>query len=604
MDSLAETFSGVTLGVANELAKSTPMDRASVKSALSLLIRDLEHALENTRAIYAECLSGPTSSPADDEHPIRSDSAESITYLRQVVSKVEIVQQNVRNTLSKTIADLSERSNTYTRFACLPQEIISNMFWRFIQIPPKGPSRKKKRPLGITKILLVCRNWTSIAVSTPRLWNTISMHWNSEIIDRHIVLRKSVPLHITWKNATAYEVSKKDILVKRMPEIRALNIVWSGHRMPPIVDSDAPVRFKEFWDECSQEPALQLESLALDFRGSMESRAAMHQLNTPRLRHLRLSHCDYLVSLPSTLRTVYILSREPNLAQTLRVLSECPLLTSCFLESTRGAESQDQSMSFPTQSPILLQSLSHLHLKPYTMNELGWILDQVLLPSLKMLEVALFLTPGSEVQAAMPRALDAFVAQAIDVEIQSNLITYTNGKFRHAFYLYCSSAPWETDPNPGFLQFRPLVSLFPRIERLAISSYTVNEHAEWVEILEKLACLTCLSVAGIPAALQPLFLSLETADPPLCPNLDHLHIGVNQIWMAEENQEVVGDAEAAGTQLLNFVDARQSSGRGLKCLTLTPGSWLEISLDDIRQHVPNVDFQTIEWSTFGQNSSF
>ncbi|KZS88084.1 hypothetical protein SISNIDRAFT_273572 [Sistotremastrum niveocremeum HHB9708] len=413
-------------------------------------------------------------------------------------------------------------------------------------------------------------------------------------------------MDITWSNSTVKRFCSLEHIAKRTSNIRALTLEWPLPTSFWDADMTNPTLFTDFWNRFFLSPAPLLDSLSIDVSEVPESRGPteyyLPSLNAPSLRCLRLFGCDILSPLPSRIQTIDISASEVTPQRAFLLLSECPLLTFCRLQSRREPVDIAHSLPNALQRPLPLTFLTHLHMKSYTMSELQWILDQFDLPAVISLNVKILGPPSSPLELIIPRVLELSIATAVAVQIGDYSITWSNasGAIRHTLWYASPHFPWERDPGPVRSSFLSLLPRFTEIESLALQYWG---GADWDRVWQALTTMHVFSsirsliLQGTPNALHTTFHLLTETRPVLCSQLLTLHLqicyaeGLNQYDHQPLPQVPLKDVISQLSALLNF---RRTVNRDIQNVKMSPKVPSEYSLDDVQ--LLSLTFEPVDWA--------
>lgn len=238
------------------------------------------------------------------------------------------------------------RQNTLAPVARLPPEVLMEIFQQC-----KGHWAKDATSWMFTSH--VCRQWRTIALNCPTLWNHIRLTAKWECIEEFMKRSKHVPLIV--QQAVTPTQETEQFFANRMERIESLKLtVW--HRWDDAQDSvgDAPL-LRRLWLNSQDEPASFREDAHNAF-----SKKILYGNAAPRLEELKLTSIavDWRILRHSNLRDLRILRHEHapsnTLSDILSALAAMPLLEVLVLHNALGQHVQPPD---PANRPVALRNL-------------------------------------------------------------------------------------------------------------------------------------------------------------------------------------------------------------------------------------------------------
>lgn len=180
---------------------------------------------------------------------------------------------------------LSFRRNCLAPIACLPNEILTNIF-KFIEEDERLDGYDNEDIPACLAVTHVCRHWRNVALECPTLWRFIrssSPFWLDIMLERS----KETPLIVTYASPMPLEDCLEKVLL-HLPRIKYLEFrAWScdvSHIMDLLASQPAPMleTFK-FWARAGDRGAL----LPM---GPIS--APIFEGRAPLLRHVKVDYCD------------------------------------------------------------------------------------------------------------------------------------------------------------------------------------------------------------------------------------------------------------------------------------------------------------------------
>ena len=280
----------------------------------------------------------------------------------------------------KDIQELKTRRNTFAFISCLPPEIICGIF---LLVRDEATNWM---PLGWIRVSHVCRHWRNMALTCPSLWTCLPLResrWTEEMLKRSKMA--SLIVRPNGRNPSVSTSTMKMALshILRIKELR-LHIQELGNNLQEVISS---------LPKCA--PRLEILQLSMGthlhhpFGRNDTGRIPEDTLcETPRLRQLELSHCEFSWNsqLLSGL-THLTLNRVPSNAR--------PSSTQFMdaLRSSPNLQLLDLQVCFPvdgalsTQSHIYFQHLQSLSLEG-DLTELEPLLKRFSIPAASMVQIA------------------------------------------------------------------------------------------------------------------------------------------------------------------------------------------------------------------------
>lgn len=174
------------------------------------------------------------------------DSA--IRKLTAIQAKLEENSAHVRGSLLAHQALISPSRR-------IPPEVLGEVFYHCLSKTPYITPRDIEAPMVLTR---VCRHWHAVAMSTPRLWSSLSIHLQKTACEVYrrgceswLSRAKSVPLAIRVLNDVHMFAADPTLLSSVVVWLRPLigqstDLWWHGPSLPtlfvPESDTDLPIQ--------------------------------------------------------------------------------------------------------------------------------------------------------------------------------------------------------------------------------------------------------------------------------------------------------------------------------------------------------------------------
>ena len=117
----------------------------------------------------------------------------SIPYLREALNSLDAKVASLMREREEVKCHLEQAARMQSPIQRLPSELLSFIFVIGVCGVDGGDS------LMVSTLMLVCRYWADVALSTPALWSSISVstHESLDKAQRKLALSKSIPLDVT-----------------------------------------------------------------------------------------------------------------------------------------------------------------------------------------------------------------------------------------------------------------------------------------------------------------------------------------------------------------------------------------------------------------------
>lgn len=282
-----------------------------------------------------------------------SPPAKLIPSLRSEIDDIDSQMASLMSRRARLGSRLEQAARLQSPISRLPSEIMSSIF--IVSI-----CEDDGEPVLVSTLMLVCRFWADVAVSTPLLWSSISVTNLDSLprAKRRFARSKSVPLALsvdfTAPNQPA-GLNMKDV-VHGMDLVRVAIARTQSFRLNVTNRAQAQAVFR-----LCQVPAPALEVLSIRVETSLErdsglpSMALLQLFNghTPRLSSCSLMSFDLrwamrtLVHLRVLKLGGYWNAQSPSHYATLELFKQCPMLQELHL---RGLSDIDSCVSLPSRS--------------------------------------------------------------------------------------------------------------------------------------------------------------------------------------------------------------------------------------------------------------
>ncbi|KAF7343283.1 F-box domain-containing protein [Mycena venus] len=336
----------------------------------------------------------------------------------------------------------------------LPNEIVSEIFIRFLPIYPKRPP--KSGLLSPTILGHICRTWRDIAFSTPALWRSIGVFIPTADPKRIEAESRAMKIMLTRSGSCPLSIDM-------------VSSLFSQRQLDPFVDSIAS--YCDRWEHLrlfassrhlyaleGPLPLLRTLTLGLWRTQKDDSRLPNAFHTAPLLRQVALSryyHCLHAMLPWSQLTVLVVNSIMPHKCGL--VLNHTPRLVHCRLV----LKNTDDAQASPVpHNAITLQCLEMLVLRTHEAGDeiLDGILPALTLPALCRLQISVALfwpSPIDTLRALLSRSDCALQKlRILDVYHQVNRACARSVKlYREAFPTVAVSFAQEMDVKPMFSCF-------------------------------------------------------------------------------------------------------------------------------------------------------
>ncbi|KZS96425.1 hypothetical protein SISNIDRAFT_482990 [Sistotremastrum niveocremeum HHB9708] len=599
-------------------------DKQSVKKALVALSRELRAVIQDIDHIVVDVESSETI--RDRGQLTSQDSTDAQESLRQLSSRVMDHQFKATRSFMSTLSSFSEQSNRHARIFSLPEEVLSEILTRYMELEMRVDHESGRRvvlPYSWANIMtvyvlrerssLTCRNWNRIIYCTPAVWSFIDLSWPRACVQKHVSLAKDAPYHIFWDVDVESKMPKIELLTKdRKPirELRVRDMSWEAL-------DQAQSYFFKFWDSWVPRTAAYLKQLhiILPPNYNVGPDTCLDLPDMTNLQHLRLVNCYTKSTVSSSLLTIDCMattgdSTSENIS---RILSGCPLLTSVILHMKRfvpdgGDDSPSEDVIPPSSfvsNPVILSHLRELQLHSFSLTEVQFLLENIVIATLPSFSTSIIVSRHSTSSFYIPESFKHFARCAKHVAVKGKSLRYSKGsEYTHEFFFNQSSHEYGPESTSGFAS---VAHYFKSVESLTIDLYKPVDNAMWVNALSSFHHLKELVISGLQRDLFEILKALADTKPLLCPNLrvlallNHagIYIAAHQSIFGVNNNRPGEDAvttaesqnllELAADQLELMLTRRDELGIRIQKLILPLySSW---DSRDWKSHVDNVVIQ-------------
>lgn len=212
----------------------------------------------------------------------------------------------------------------------LPEEIFSEIFSNLINYCAEAWPRPSYRWI---KVMLVCRDWRNVIISTPWLWKSVSAAFELHGIERIIALSKSASLTVDIRSlgASVDFHTKLQRIFNSSQRVEWLRVVW---------DPDEEFESDIITTLITSRPAPRLRRLEIAYQVWEDATARIRlpkldPASLPTLEVLHLQGCDsdWNTLVLRGLTGLHLEDCAPRITsqQLFLILSGCPLLESLLL---------------------------------------------------------------------------------------------------------------------------------------------------------------------------------------------------------------------------------------------------------------------------------
>ncbi|KAF7796127.1 hypothetical protein EIP86_007300 [Pleurotus ostreatoroseus] len=411
--------------------------------------------------------------------------------------------------LKQKIYKTRSRFNAVAYISRLPAEALSAILEALVSdhweryYPLVRPSRSVRAyqvtPYEWIKTALhVCRQWRSVALSTPRLWTCIAHDRLYQTWRLNFLLEHSGNLPLTLRNGQSLEqdparrddssVDEDGTVIHKPPGSKFFETVLSQFQRIEVLATDCPentynlgdfIEAKKDEDGALDAPLMRHLGLDLSQTGT-HMKTMLCSINMPSLRTLILSNAslELVQRLSCSSLTSFHVTFEDNVDTTklLDLFENLPVLRKLLVDCIISDDDSDTSRG------VSLRFLEFLHLEG-TADGVTQLLNQLIFPSNTVVELkSMQGLPGSLLASIMPTVLG-----------------HTS-----------PSADLPNDPAGAVRLMRPytivlasrsssktVFTRFPKLEKLYINSKRDTSLA--ATIFEKLITLARTSASSIPS---------------------------------------------------------------------------------------------------------
>ncbi|KZT36554.1 hypothetical protein SISSUDRAFT_1049692 [Sistotremastrum suecicum HHB10207 ss-3] len=537
----------------------------------------LEAALDEVRALASDIVKERRIVSTQEKQCERENA---LKLLRDTTSSITRIGTKIQCGFSRAIAGICEQSNEYTEICRLPYDLISDILTEYIPNHPEKVHSMSRRPRWIC-LSEVCRKWNWVLKEASKPWTFINLAWPTKVIEYHALLSKKSPLHIAWGlsgDVSSPGSDRTDWLLCHKDTIKdlELGVEWymAGDRTK-LLFLDLLARY------FTASPA-KLKSLELFLplfgmtRLHEEVSVLLPPLSTLDLEHLRLNNCWPKGTLPSSLRTLEVISMSSSVV-TVRnihqILSECSLLETCSLDIDCGSMDLFTMSTAPLpNSSLSLPRLRSLELGKLSQTELEWLSERVHLEDVPELRISIIVSPPLKPPFKLPVQFHHHATRSEWLEVGKQDIDYCSPNFfRHKFDI--SQYPQTSMDLPLLtLDFQ----LFTLVQQLVLKSYTSARWALWSSAFCSFSNLKDLHIRGSQTEVSELLIPLGREIPFICPKLRVLSLEDDGEWkwtMSKTDAHFQSKKRVANDRLETLLKVRAEQGNSLQKLILSADNW-------------------------------
>ncbi|TFY80926.1 hypothetical protein EWM64_g3087 [Hericium alpestre] len=287
-------------------------------------------------------------SPAAPTRDLRGTTDQSIPHLREALSSLEIKMASLMDERDELESRLAQAVRLQAPIQRLPSELLASIF-------TIGVLDMEEDSLMLSNLMLVCRYWSEVAVSTPVLWSRIvvSNHDSLDKAKRNLSRSKSVSLDVLISFSPKLESGSltTETIVLAMDLLWPSTWRWKSFRLwvPNRAQAHAALQ------RCREQAPL-LEVLQIRIHQSMQD--DHHSLpplplfdgQAPRLRTCSLHSFNFGWDV-SAIRGLRVLELggywngfSPSVSVTLEILRACPELEELVLRNMSDVDADSCSM--------------------------------------------------------------------------------------------------------------------------------------------------------------------------------------------------------------------------------------------------------------------
>ncbi|KAF8549584.1 hypothetical protein OG21DRAFT_569652 [Imleria badia] len=203
---------------------------------------------------------GPQDIPLIDaiisqRHAHISTLASQMASVDGAIRKLGAIQTKLEKNSSHVRGSLLTHQALISPARRIPPEVLSEAFYHCLPKTPYVTPRDVEAPMVLTR---VCRHWRAVAMSTPRLWSSLSIHLQKIACEAYrrgceswLARAKSVPLAIRVLNDVNMFGADPTLLESVVLWLRPLisqstDLWWHGPSLPtlfvPMPDTDLPIQ--------------------------------------------------------------------------------------------------------------------------------------------------------------------------------------------------------------------------------------------------------------------------------------------------------------------------------------------------------------------------
>ena len=352
-----------------EKEKESPNSPTRTQSGASKVYNDDSVARPERSSQSRTTMSNPYSGQRQPHSHAFSDqnraTPSSIPHLREALNSLESQMASLMSERRMLESRLEQAVRQQSPVQRLPRELLGSIFEIGVH------HLDEEDAVLLSTLMLVCKEWTDVALDTPTLWSRITIE-NQKCIPkarRKLARSKSVPIDIIIHFGPHFESTQTviELVVHAMDILRPAMWRWRTFRL--IVPNRAHAHAA--LTQC-REPAPLLEDFAVQIHHVLQTdRYAMAPLplfqgHLPRLRVCSFTsfHFGWHMSLVSRLRVLKLggfwAGFAPSVGTILNILKACPALEELGLRNmtdVEGAETCDDFEAKESHASTLNVSL-------------------------------------------------------------------------------------------------------------------------------------------------------------------------------------------------------------------------------------------------------
>ncbi|THU99849.1 hypothetical protein K435DRAFT_855340 [Dendrothele bispora CBS 962.96] len=397
----------------------------------------------------------------------------------------------------------------------LPDEILAEIFENSMPCGTVFSCPKRPPPSFLT----VCVRWRTVALSTPRIWQSITLdfggvprihpHQNLEVLDHHLSkLSKSSPLNVNI-HCTRLKSSCTEIFSAHVDSLAEQSYRWVS------LSLTSSWSLTERLDTIGNFPSLRVLHLSNSVPSSTIS---LILKRSPVLTHLSISslpeEAGPFVALSNVTHLELLVSQDPTV---FNVLDKCPKLITVLFNLQHCCDNFDEQVAALSSHPRHIPSIKHIKIRvPRTSDGET---DYYLLPSLLS---------------------SLHLPSLVSVTLNSSLGTkpFVRQEIFRAFGDFSKKSCAPTSLTLDRLRISDeetvsLLQLIPALTKLTIHERTSNISDADRQLIISRRFLQCLNSYDLEHVAQTTL----TARRPLLPKLKHLSLTVLGETFLEEGYQ-------------------------------------------------------------------